>query len=262
MTTPTKTLAFFGATGGCANYCLIHALNAGYKSTALVRNSSKLTDLLKSRNVSDETIAKYLTIIQGNATDPVAVRKTLCPNGGSRVVDIIINGVGGAPVFQWSFTKPFVLDQPTICQDVGATILQVSRDLATSSSDATKPLFINISTTGIPPEGRPWDVPFWFTWLYHYALQDPHADKKRLQELNAAEVQSEGCGIEGYVNVKASLLMDGEGIGLEKVRVGTEEEPAIGYTIQRGDVGRFVFERLVREDVKGDWRNMSLTITY
>ncbi|KAM3414543.1 hypothetical protein BST61_g9702 [Cercospora zeina] len=260
--TPNKTLAFFGATGGCAGTCLALALNAGYHSTALVRTPSKLRDILKTKDVSEATMTKYLTILQGNATDPAAVRRTIAPETkGGQVVDMIINGVGATPKLQWSLVKPVVIDQPTICQDVTAAILKLLRELSPSSS-SRKPLFINVSTTGIPSEGKPWDVPTKFTWLYHYVLQQPHEDKKRVQEMIKEDMGSEQSGIGGYVLVKPSLLTDGQALGLGKVRVGTEDRPEIGNTIRREDVGRFMFERLVKEDVKAEWMNTSLTITY
>lgn len=60
---------------------------------------------------------------------------------------------------QFSITKPIILDQPTICQDVGGVILKVAREF----SREKKPLFINVSTTGIPSKGKHWDVPMLFT---------------------------------------------------------------------------------------------------
>ncbi|CAK1367964.1 uncharacterized protein RHO25_012833 [Cercospora beticola] len=262
-TTPNKTLAFFGATGGCAGTCLALALNAGYHSTALVRTPQKLKDVLKTKNVSEDTIGKYLTILEGNATDPAGIRRTIAPeDNGGRIVDIIINGVGAAPKLQWSLLKPVTIDQPTLCGDVTAAILKVARELSASSPASRKPLFINVSTTGIPSEGKPWDVPVKFTWLYHYVLQQPHEDKRRVQVLVKEDSKSEQSGIGSYVFVKPSLLMDGQALGLGKVRVGTEDQPEIGNTIRRDDVGRFMFERLVKEDLRTEWRNTSLTITY
>ncbi|CZT23221.1 uncharacterized protein RCC_08932 [Ramularia collo-cygni] len=257
MTTPTKTLAFFGATGGCAGYTLANALKAGYTCTALARTPEKLTKSLEAKNVPAETISAHLTIISGNAYEATDVRNTIAPNNNP--VDIIISGIGGSPVMQKSLKKPVILDQPTICQDVGKVILQVARDLPASEK---KPLFVNFSTTGIPNPGKPWDVPTWFTWLYKYALVDPHEDKKVLQEAIAADINTPGTGIGGYINVKCSLLVDGEGKGLDKVRVGVEDKPAVGYTIQRADVGKFTFERIVNAEPEAEWVNNSITITY
>lgn len=49
-----------------------------------------------------------------------------------------------------------------------------------------------------------------------------------------------------YVIVRPSLLTNGKALGEKKIRTGTEERPAVGYTISREDVGRWVFENLVR----------------
>ena len=65
-----------------------------------------------------------------------------------------------------------------------------------------------------------------------------------------------------YVNVKPSLLMDGEGKGLDKVRSGVDEEPAVGYFVRRQDVGLFMFEKLVRDGVPKEWENKGVSITY
>lgn len=262
MTSPTKTLAFLGATGDCAGYALTYALQNSYTCIALARTPSKLTASLKAKGVTPETLDTYLTIIQGNAKDPEAIRKLLTSGKDGVVVDTIITGIGAAPKLQWSLFKPVTLDDPTVCQDVGKLVLKVARELSTKGSGSSKkPLLINVSTTGIPSPGAPWDVPFWFTWFYHYVLQDPHADKMALdQALREEGGSSAEAGIRGFVTVKPSLLMDGAGVGLEKVRVGTDEKPAIGYTIQRGDVGRFIFEKLVKEEPAG-FLNRSVTIT-
>ncbi|KAF2209926.1 hypothetical protein CERZMDRAFT_99983 [Cercospora zeae-maydis SCOH1-5] len=224
-TTPKKTLAFFGATDGCAGTCLALALNAGYQ---LVRTPSNPTNhRTRDQRRSD---------------------------GRHNV-----NGVGATPKLQWSLVKPVIIDQPTLCQDVTATFSEVSRELSSSSH---KPVFINVSMTGIPSEGKPWDVPTKFTWMYRYVLQQTHEDKRRVQEMIEEDMRSQQSGIGVHVLVKPSLLMDGRALSSGKVRVDTEDQPEIGDTIRREDVGRFMFERLVKEDVKAKWRNTSLTITY
>lgn len=267
QTQPVRTIAFFGATGGCINHTLVLSLKAGYTCIALARTPSKLTSSLKEKGITTETLDRLLTIIPGDGRNLTAVKQTLqSPHGQEgEIVDLIVSGVGGTPHLQWSLWKPVVLGDKTICQDVGATILSAAKEFA-SAGGKKRPLFINISTTGIPSPGSPWDVPFWFTWFYSWVLQDPHDDKEKLEEKLRAEVgkADEETGIGGFVTVKPSLLMDGEGKGLASVRWGVDEKPAIGYTIQRGDVGRFIFERIVREDWVGKegWRNKSVSITY
>ncbi len=64
-----------------------------------------------------------------------------------------------------------------------------------------------------------------------------------------------------FVVVRASLLTDGKARGGEKVRVGVEEKPAVGYTISRGDVGLWVFENLVLGE-GGKYVGQKVSITY
>ena len=78
--------------------------------------------------------------------------------------------------------------------------------------------------------------------------------------------------ISGFVIARATLLMDGEARGLEKVRVGWETHPdavnakeagapgpAIGYTIRRADVGLWIFEEVVKNGE--NWKNKCVTLT-
>ncbi|KAI7152486.1 hypothetical protein KC349_g8961 [Hortaea werneckii] len=260
-----STLAFFGATGDCAGYCLAQALNAGYDCRALARTPAKLTASLKNKDVSPETLDKHLTIIQGDAKDVSAVKETLSLPAGhpGNVVDKIISGIGGAPAFQWSLIQPFTLTDTTICQDAGLAILKALEELESTSREKTKkPILINVSTTGIPSPNCPRDVPLLFVPLYHWALAVPHEDKKVLQKTLAAHMKSESPLLQGFVHVKPSLLMDGEAMGLQAVREGVEIEPAVGYTIRRADVGSWMFEKLVKGEVKREWMDRSVCITY
>jgi hypothetical protein len=52
------TIAFFGATGGCANACLVHTLNAGYSVAALARTPTKLKTQLLAQGLSEETLSR------------------------------------------------------------------------------------------------------------------------------------------------------------------------------------------------------------
>ena len=254
----SSKLAFFGATGGCAGYCLANSLKAGYDCTALARTPAKLTQAMKDKGVSSEALDQHLTIIQGNVKDVESVKQAVQLNG--QVVDTIVSGIGGTPKLQWSFWQPVTLTDPTICQDAGRTILQALTQL----KPAKKPLLINVSTTGIAPQGMPRDIPLVYIPLYKWFLHVPHEDKRILEQALKEHMQlAEGeRGLRAYVNVKPSLLFDGDGKGLEAIRQGIDEDPAIGYSIQRGDVGLFMFERLIKSGVKEEWLNKSLPLTY
>ena len=70
-------VAFFGATGDCAGYCLANALNAGYDCVALARTPAKLTKSMKDKGVNVEALDQHLTIVEGNVKDVEAVKKAL-----------------------------------------------------------------------------------------------------------------------------------------------------------------------------------------
>ena len=251
-------IAFFGATGDCAGYCLTSALAAGHDCVALARTPAKLTKALKDKGVSPDAIDQHLTIVGGDVTNVEAVKSAL-QIGGS-VVDYVVSGIGAAPKLQWSLWQPVTLDNPTVCQTASATVLKALEALEST----TKPVVINVSTTGIPPEGKPWDVPFVLSWLYRYLLHVPHQDKAVVQEMLAEHVQlpKDQQVIAGYVNVKASLLTDGPSVGVDSVRAGADDAPAVGYTIRRADVGLWIYEKLVKTGVKDEWRDKGVCITY
>lgn len=251
-------MAFFGATGDCAGYCLAAALNGGFKCSALARSPEKLTASLLDKGVKPVALESQLSIVKGDAKDVNAVKEALQFHG--KVVDQIVSGIGGTPKTQWSITKPVTLSDPTICQDTGKTILRALAELKSE----TKPFMINVSTTGIPPEGCPRDVPLLFIPLYHWLLAVPHADKKVLENKLASHMAAseEERTLSGYVNVRPSLLMDGEAKGVQALREGVDRTPAVGYTVRRQDIGRWMYERLIRKGPPAEWVDNGVTVTY
>lgn len=215
----------------------------------MARSRSRLIDSLVQRGLSESTIRDHLSVTEGMVTDIDAVSKTILPGGnGTPMADIIISGIGGKMLFD-NPLKP-TLDNPTICQDAIRTILAAARQAAPPSESNKKPTLIVLSTTGISDKR---DLPFAMMPLYHWMLKVPHEDKKVMETLIRDEMATavEKRGIGEYIIVRPSLLTDGEGDGLGKVKVGVEEDPAVGYAIAREDVGRWVFERLVRGEWKG-----------
>lgn len=208
--------------------------------------------------MSAEALDNHLTIVEGNVKDVEAVKKALQLNG--QVVDTVVCGIGGTPTLQWSIMTPVTLTDPKICQDAGATIIQALTQL----KPAVKPLLVLVSTTGIPPKGMPRDEPLLMSPLYRWFLHIPHVDKRKLEEELTAHMRmpEDQRGIRGYVAVKPSLLMDGDGQGLEKVRHGVENKPAVGYTIQRKDIGLFMCEQLIKKDVPNEWLGKGISVTY
>jgi hypothetical protein len=71
--------------------------------------------------------------------------------------------------------------------------------------------------------------------------------------------------VSGWSMVRPSLLTNGKALGTDKVRVGTEKEPAVGYTISRDDVGLWIWEKMLKgEGVEGveAWKGTKPTLTY
>lgn len=91
MTTPT--IAVFGATGGCAQTALAHALKNGHTCRALTRsNPDKLKTALLARGISQDVLNSKLTVLQGDAKDKEIVKETLRCNGS--IVNKILYGIG------------------------------------------------------------------------------------------------------------------------------------------------------------------------
>ncbi|KAJ5628606.1 hypothetical protein N7490_010834 [Penicillium lividum] len=277
-----STIAFFGPTGGCANACLAHTLINGYKAIALARTPAKLTaQLLEQPGLTTDILNKQLRIVQGDGLDVEAVMKTLIvsesgsmehdkPVGTSQptLVNMIVSGMGGTGTIV--FTKPcdrigmrvptiphVSLTNPHITEQFTATLLTALRRIAETFGSytdyaAVAPRLLVISTTGIK-EGLN-DVPFWFKKMYEVLLPIPHEDKKQMEKLLDRErVQKESLLAKGLIYVRPSLLVGDHKIAVPgvddrygKLRVGTEKKPAVGYTVPRIWIGRWVFEEVVK----------------
>ncbi|KAI9770898.1 MAG: hypothetical protein M1840_002602 [Geoglossum simile] len=215
--------------------------------TQVCRTPSKLTGLLTSppRSLSESTL-KNLTIHEGSSTDAAAVLATLrTPSGAPATV--IIFSIGGMATFWPNPLRPRLTD-PTICETSMATLLQAVGSLAAA------PFLLAVSTMGLPSAPKR-DVPLALLPLYRLMLTHPHADKEKMEALLE--------GNERAVVVRASLLTDGARLGVGEVRTGTEEAPAVGYTISREDVGGWVFERVVENAMRAEeFGGKKVTVTY
>ena len=248
MSSTKPLLAFYGATGGSTLAALVPALKAGYDCTALIRTPSKLTTLLE-KNVPQSAIDAHLHITQGDVLSVDAVKGPLIFNG--RTADIIFCGVGVRVFMQRS-------PEVTICTDAIMNIFTALRELKPS----VKPLFVALTSTGLTRPGEPRDLPWLMMPLYHYALANPHADKMRMEKAIEEEAaRGKEAVIKGFVMPRPSLLTDGKALGAEKVRVGDERKPAVGYTISRDDVGGWMFENLI-EGAAERWVGKKVTLTY
>jgi nucleoside-diphosphate-sugar epimerase len=251
-TSPTLTIALFGATGGTGLSVLKNLLAANYTVRVLARTPSKLSNF--SSNCPN------LTIIKGDIRSLPSLKETLLSNG--RVVDLVISAIG--MVFQRQGLKFSSVDT-YICEDGTRHIISALTELETKSKpDVQLPeggtRLILLSTTGISETGR--DIPVAMVPLYHWLLSIPHKDKKKMEDLVVASKRR-------FVIVRPSLLMDGKEQGMKKVRVGVatpgkkldEGKLEIGYTINREDVGRWIVEKCVKEDGK-NWEGKFVTLTY
>ncbi|KAL8739122.1 MAG: hypothetical protein Q9181_000151 [Wetmoreana brouardii] len=275
-TSHLPTVAFFGATGGCALAALSCALESGYHARApdstseVARTPSKLVDMLKKRMLSQALLDEKLVIIQGNAKDPDAAGKVLIDDNG-QVVDSIVFGIGqsnqglagGRPKFTPNPLKP-TLDDPHVCQDSIASINRALQGIVTSNQDARMPLLVAVSTTGLS-ESR--DIPLAMIPLYYWMLGVPHADKKVLED-RIVEAKEKNL-IRDFVIVRASLLVNGQTNGRKEIKVGWEGKApgqlgngaAVGYTITREDVGFFVFDSIIAKN-GADLTGKKVSITH
>lgn len=170
------------------------------------------------------------------------------------------------------------LSNPNITEQATRTLLTALAGIASERFEsqeayrAVAPLVTVISTTGHLPGNK--DVPLLFRPMYSILLPIPHADKLQMERLLDEEVRRGERGVlgAGVVVVRPSFLTgdhrisvkDGgekKGEGLGMVRVGTEMDPAIGYTISRALVGEWIFEEVVRGGGKR-WVGEKVTITF
>ncbi|KAF2163284.1 hypothetical protein M409DRAFT_26326 [Zasmidium cellare ATCC 36951] len=245
-----RTIAFFGATGGCANSCLYKTIEQGMNAIVLARSPEKLKGQLEGRKTSREAIEQRLEIVEGDVRDVKAVGKVLENNG--RGVDIVISGIGGVPTPQFSLMRPLTMTDPNIWGDAIDCILSVM-----AHSTLTKhPLLVVISGNGVRNDG-PRDYPLMLTPLYRWLLTDIYDDKRRME---ASLTKTRPAG--GFVIVRASPLTDGTSKGLEVIQKGTMQQPVLGYSISRDDVGLWIFENLVRQQEPSAFLNDEISITY
>jgi putative NADH-flavin reductase len=247
-----QQLAFFGATGGCALNALVHSLNAGHVCAALARTPSKLTSLLDAASAPTDK----LTIVSGGIDDRAAVAATL------RGATTVIFGVGGSPVFSPNpLTLFMTLNDNNICERAITQVLSVLQEMG------SKPLVSVISSTGL--HGNK-DLPILMRPLYT-ALAVPHMDKQAMERLVVKAAQ-DGV-VDNYVIVRPALLSNGsetEGrvkAGYEgrikngSAKWGDISGEAVGYTISRKDVGKWIFEEVV-EGRGGEWRGNGVSLAY
>lgn len=269
MATP-KTILFLGATGGVALSALKRALAANHTCIALCRTPSKLIALLP-----DSTAPANLHIIQGDARDAATLARCLLPDAGAaaalsghtQLVDAIVSSLGAYPTLRG-------MSDPHVCETAMRALLEALRDCRARIGAANwrRPRLVVVSTTGISTSGVR-DVPLLMMPLYKVLLHAPHEDKRIMERL-VIEAGAAGAGGKGedeglvdWTIVRGSLYTGGPETE-EKVRVGVEdpvrgvvESKAVGYTISREDVGKWVWENCIRDD-DPRWVARAVTVSY
>lgn len=206
--------------------------------------------MLSNKGVPDSTVSSLLTTVQGDIHDTAAISQVLAHN--NIAASIIVCGIGAAPTLSTLFLPV------TICTDATRCIFTALQDL----EPAAKPLYVGFSSTGITTGPR--DVPWLLLPIYRLLGHQPHADKRNAEHVVLEEMSKRNTSaINNYVIVRPSLLTYGPALGRAQIRVGTEKEPAVGYTISRDDVGGWIFESLIDDEGgRRKWAGEAVSITY
>lgn len=141
------------------------------------------------------------------------------------------------------------MNDPTVCENAMKALLAAVRSLPFE----TRPFLVAISSTGISATR---DVPYLLLHIYRGALKTPHKDKRAMED----EVVAAGPLLRGFTIVRPTLLTDGVEKGAFKIKVGTESEPAMGYSISRKDVGAWMYRELVAGE-PNVWAGQKVTLT-
>ncbi|KAK1593543.1 uncharacterized protein LY79DRAFT_514253 [Colletotrichum navitas] len=244
-----KTILFLGATGGCGLSALRRSLDAGFTCIALCRTPSKLASILLPEQYPN------LRVAQGNAHDAdVVARHLVSPLDATRFVDAVVSSIGA-----WFDMRKMNLEDVHVCEKGMAVLLDAVRKLRAEKGVSGNPRILGLSSTGISKFAR--DMPFIVAPLYKGLLHVPHEDKRAMEELLFASN-------EAWTVVRASLLTNSKERPSGAVRVGIEdpvkgvEQLAIGYSISREDVGRWIFENVLQKGGNDEFVRKVATITY
>lgn len=239
--------------------------------------------MLLDQGIPQTTIDSQLRIVKGDIDDVSAIKNILLvPSAGTAgeggeeavgLVSAIVSGVGGVGKLQWSLRRPVTVDNPDLCANAVKNVIQALQEIYEthpSLASGQRPSITVISSTGISQ--GPEDVPFGLRTLYHIILADPHKDKREMERISLENANDAGLSTDatkvfgGAIVVRATLLKGDQSIkdgkGWKKLKVGTEEKPAVGYSVHRADVGEWIFEEVVRgEDGGVKWFGQKVTLT-
>lgn len=218
-------IAVFGASRGCAHAMVAQGLATGEHEFKLLLRKPENLDFTEDQK-------SKLTIIQGDALEPLAVKKTVVDT------DVIVYSIGSA--FNMSSRS---MVTPGVCHDTMSILLKVLEEL--SEEERPKRIVV-VSSTGLYDMK---EVPYLFQPLYHFLLHEPHEDKKELERL-----VEENKVLSNWIMVRPSLLTDGKLVGKYRADVGIS-----GYTVSRQDVGHFLLHQCIEPTT---WINKKVVVTY
>ncbi|CCC11408.1 hypothetical protein SMACR_02066 [Sordaria macrospora] len=246
-TAPTKSILFISATGGIAlstlKRCLAASSRASLTITVLARFPTRLQGLLSPTELASPS----LRIIEGNAHSTSDIIPVLThPSNPTSLVDIIVTGIGAKPDM-----KNLTVDDPSVCEKGAKALMEALGKVQStpgSSSGQEKPYIIAISAAGASTLHREYPLALYpvHALLLKAAIKDKRAMERVL--IDNSDKLLDGK----WTVIRPSMLTNKPEIGLEKVRVATEDlrknqlegEKVVGYTISREDVGKWIFERL------------------
>lgn len=135
-------------------------------------------------------------------------------------------------------------------------VLDALRALRKSTPEYKAPYLSCISTTGL--EAGMKDVPMLLKPLYGYLLHEAHLDKAAMER--TVEGGEEGL-LSGWTVLRPTLLVEGEKGNVKYGWSGSKEKPIPkGYSIGKGDVGRWIFDHLVKAESKDELKGKKVVL--
>ncbi|KAJ4286586.1 hypothetical protein N0V88_007948 [Collariella sp. IMI 366227] len=156
---------------------------------------------------------------------------------------MVVFSIGARPTLRGKY-------DPHVCERGMEVLLAAIGQCRVEKQVSKGPYIVALSTTGISSLGR--DIPLAMVPLYKVLLHTPHVDKRAMERLLVESGEE-------WTLIRGSLYTAGpetEGLvreGMEDPVKGVVESAAVGYTISREDVGKWVFENcLQRTEGEGE----------
>ena len=192
--------------------------------------------------------------MEGNALDQAVIERCLVsPADPRRVVDVIVTSIGCVAVFT---AAKVGFEDVHVCEKGMNTLLAALASVRKSGA-VGRPRVIAFSSAGLSKFTR--DVPLLMLPVYRTLVRIPHKDKRAMEHILCASG-------EDWVLIRPSHLVDGETD--KAIRVGVEdpekgvESTAIGYTISREDVGKWIFENFLAAQNGEKYTGKAVALTY